>query len=222
MTSASHETTGFSSGARSTIEVKMPKFRGDITQFEDLSNAFQALVHETNKSPVEKMRIIKASHEDEARLLISGYGNSKEYYLESLRVIGEVYGDPLLLVESHQKEIENFPKVKPKDLGALKQIGVTKGKEERLIVHGASGSTELKSKILILNMSRADGEGFQISARLHSNVCQGLKGSSWENIKTHWDHLKKLDLSTNKNEVQILKNLDNGHFIEPLEFRRRS
>lgn len=122
MASATNETTQITNGARSTIEVKMPKFSGDITQFEEWSNAFQALVHETKKSPVEKMGLLKASLEGEARLLISGYGNSSEHYLEALRVIGEVYGDPVLLVEAHQKEIESLPKVKPRDLASLSRF----------------------------------------------------------------------------------------------------
>ncbi|XP_059096083.1 uncharacterized protein LOC131890693 [Tigriopus californicus] len=400
MTTASLGTTGFGSGARSTIDIKMPKFKGDITQFEEWSNAFQALVHETNKSPVEKMGLLKASLEDEARLLIAGYGNTCEHYLEALRVLGEVYGDPVLLVEAQQREIENLPNryaerlpnqnrlvglsrwllervkklrrfnqnlacgsgakdsalslsrsntnaastslcsncqgghravdcclfkglplsekmtlVMSKNLcfgclrqghslakcrskqrcgaddcsrhhhalihkagerepksefggrastnssstgmsvvlgmvpvvcfgpngrvvlnalidegsdttfimdSALKKIGHTRGKEGRLVVNGATGSTEFRSRMVDVEVSGAGGGKFQIRARSHPNVCQGLRGSSWEMVKGRWNHLRNLDLSTNEDRVQMLVGLDNGHLIEPLEFRHGS
>lgn len=454
MTSASIG-TGLGSGARTTIDVKMPKFNGDVIQFEEWSNAFQSLVHETNKSPVEKMGLLKASLEGEARILIAGYGNKSEHYLEALRVLGEVYGDPVLLVEAHQREIENLPKVKARDLvslskfsfslqghlltvsemigegdslwghlvrvierkldqdtyfawdtyaerlpdrnrllglskwllervkklrrfsqntasgltskeipinlsrsntstqvfrvcpqcngdhrvvdcpsfkkiplpgrmelvlsknlcfgclrqghslaecrnkqrcgvdncpryhqalihknigtdnngkdpgerastnssntgmsiilgmvpvtcygpngrvvlnalidggsdttfiseSAIKRVGNIKGKEGRLVVNGASGSTEFPSKIFNIDVSGVKGGRFRIRARTHPNVCQGLVGSSWKDVKGRWKHLKDLNLSTNEDKVQMLIGLDNGHLIQPLEFRHGS
>jgi hypothetical protein len=46
-------------GARATLDLKMPKFNGNVVEFHEWANMFQALVHNSSKSVPEKMGMFK-------------------------------------------------------------------------------------------------------------------------------------------------------------------
>ncbi|XP_059083353.1 uncharacterized protein LOC131880688 [Tigriopus californicus] len=110
---------------RSSIEVKMPKFSGNMLEFQEWSNMFEALIHSTNRSSAEKMGLLKASMNEKCRRLIGGFGNTEAHYHAALRTLNKVFGDSELLVEAHQRELENLPRIKPREPNSLADFAFT-------------------------------------------------------------------------------------------------
>ncbi|XP_059098436.1 uncharacterized protein LOC131892630 [Tigriopus californicus] len=116
---------GSTGHVKSSIDVKMPIFSGNLLEFQEWSNMFEALIHSTNRSPAEKMGLLKASMSDRCKKLRVGFGNSEAHYHSALRTLHKVFGDDQLLVEAHQRELENLPKVRAKDLESLSDFAFT-------------------------------------------------------------------------------------------------
>lgn len=106
-------------GGKTTIDVKMPHFNGDILQFTEWSNMFQALVHNTSKTTPEKMGLLKASLGERPRAFIAGFDNSDHDYIAALKTLRQVYGDQDLVVDAHQRTLEKLPNVKSGDSESL-------------------------------------------------------------------------------------------------------
>ncbi|TRY68566.1 hypothetical protein TCAL_16534 [Tigriopus californicus] len=109
-------------GARATLDLKMPKFNGNVVEFHEWANMFQALVHNSSKSVPEKIRMLKASLGESPRRLIYGFGNSESHYKAALKTLFKVFGGEELVVEAHTQEIENLPRVKPRDPQSLENL----------------------------------------------------------------------------------------------------
>lgn len=104
---------------KSSSEVKMPICSGNLLEFQEWSNMFKALIHANNRSPAEKMGLLKASMNELCKKLIMGFVNSEAHYHAAFHTLNKVFGDDRLLVESHQREFEALPRVKAKDMESL-------------------------------------------------------------------------------------------------------
>ncbi|TRY70406.1 hypothetical protein TCAL_17319 [Tigriopus californicus] len=96
-------------GARATLDLKMPKFNGNVVEFHEWANMFQELVHNSSKPVPEKMGMLKASLGESPRRLIYGFGDSESHYKAALKTFFKVFEGQELIVEAHTQEIENLP-----------------------------------------------------------------------------------------------------------------
>ncbi|XP_059080061.1 uncharacterized protein LOC131878169 [Tigriopus californicus] len=103
------------SGGKSTIRSEMPVFSGKPLEFTNWSNLFQSLVHTTNKSPAEKMGLLRMSLSPSCQQLIAGFSNNEQDYHEALRLIHKRFGHEKLLQRAHLQAIRDIPKVASND-----------------------------------------------------------------------------------------------------------
>ncbi|TRY67629.1 hypothetical protein TCAL_14686 [Tigriopus californicus] len=72
----------------------------------------------------------------------------------------------------------------------LKRLGGQKRKEKPMFVHGAVGSSTIKSGNYNLKILYADKSGgLDLNMKVIPKVCGTLKGNDWAQLKGHWKHL---------------------------------
>lgn len=108
--------SSISRGARLRLPIEIPKFNGEVVQFSEWFNMFQALVHDTGKSVPEKMGLLKASLSPSCKDLLAGFGNSGTHYIQALRLLHQVFGDEK---QAHLRAIESLSLVKARDNKSL-------------------------------------------------------------------------------------------------------
>ncbi|TRY69422.1 hypothetical protein TCAL_03272 [Tigriopus californicus] len=102
-------------GGQNGIRSELVIFDGEPLNFENWANMFESMVHNTRRSPAEKMGLLRSSLSSECRKVIEGLSNSKADYLEALDVLYKRYGDQRTLQRAHLRALRDLPNVKNGD-----------------------------------------------------------------------------------------------------------
>ena len=108
-----------SSSEPSTSEVKiklpkleLPKFKGDITQWQGFWDQFNSSTYENKYLPdIEKCNYLKTFLTDSAYSLISGVSLNSEHYKDTVNVLKERFGNKQTLIFSYMDCFAQLPVV---------------------------------------------------------------------------------------------------------------
>ena len=106
-----------SSSEPSTSEVKiklpkleLPKFKGDITQWQGFWGQFNSSTYENKYLPdIEKCNYLKTFLTDSAYSLISGLSLNSEHYKDTVNVLKERFGNKQTLIFSYMDCFAQLP-----------------------------------------------------------------------------------------------------------------
>lgn len=110
MEKMSTQTEKTSSNFKPSDTVKLPKldipsFDGNITNYPEFWDAFEACIHKSNLAPVEKFTYLKSKLKGEAMDAISGLSLNNKNYDEAITILKERFGDNQTLIHKHYIEL---------------------------------------------------------------------------------------------------------------------
>ena len=91
----SSQAHGISNQHKSSIKTELPKFHGDLLEWRNFKSMFEALVQKTNKSPAEKLTILKSAMGTEPGRLIKNITGGEQAYIKAMELLHRRYGDPI-------------------------------------------------------------------------------------------------------------------------------
>ena len=102
-------------------KLNMKTFNGiDIEQFQEWYQMFEATIHRSRLSDVEKFIYLKMYLDKDALSLAEGYKVTKENYGIVLKELKEAYGDKEVVINHHVSKLINLPKqTNPKEMKDL-------------------------------------------------------------------------------------------------------
>ena len=102
----------------------MPKFDGDIINFQGFWDQFQSAIHSNNAiSDIDKFSYLKSFLCDSAKGCISGLSLSSANYYEALELLKQRYGNPQMLINAYMKRFVQLPMIKNNnDIIGLRQL----------------------------------------------------------------------------------------------------
>ena len=102
-------------------KLNMKTFNGiDIEQFQEWYQMFEATIHRSRLSDVEKFIYLKMYLDKDALSLAEGYKVTKENYGIVLNELKETYGDKEVVINHHVSKLINLPKqTNPKEMKDL-------------------------------------------------------------------------------------------------------
>ena len=93
-------------------KLQLPKFAGDVTQFQEFWDQFEATVDKTDLPVVNKFTYLKNLLEGEAKATVEGLTLTGDHYETACKILKERYGRKELVVFSH---IQSLLTLKPAD-----------------------------------------------------------------------------------------------------------
>lgn len=94
-------------------DISLPTFSGNITQWLEFRDTFDALINQTNLKPIQKLKYLRSCLKDGALNVISSLEFSDESYAVSWQLLCERYNSPKRLVSNHLKALFNISSVQP-------------------------------------------------------------------------------------------------------------
>ena len=95
-------------GSNSSIKTELSPYYGDALKWFEWIGIFKALVHNTGKSPEEKLAILKRSLKGECLDIVYGLGGGEEAYKEALIRLKESCGRRDVMRASHIQAISQL------------------------------------------------------------------------------------------------------------------
>ena len=100
-------------------KLKLTEFSGDLLEWPEWSQLFQATVHAANIDDSVKMNHLKTMVTGKAKEALAGLGYTAEMYNVAWNVLVRNFGKPQMVVNAQLKRIYSFPPMKPYDGAAL-------------------------------------------------------------------------------------------------------
>ena len=100
-------------------KLKLAEFSGDLLEWPEWSQLFQATVHAANIDDSVKMNHLKTMVTGKANEAIAGLKYTAEMYNVAWNVLVRNFGKPQMVVNAQLKRIYSFPPMKPYDGAAL-------------------------------------------------------------------------------------------------------
>ncbi|XP_059091770.1 uncharacterized protein LOC131887232 [Tigriopus californicus] len=102
----------------------------------------------------------------------------------------------------------------------LKRVGLMDLPLEKLQIHGATGSVQIRSCETQVTLGGVDSDPeYPLMVKSLPEVSKNLRGLSWKSIQNRWEHLKDLPLPQDGGKVELLLALDSKSLIMPQEWR---
>ncbi|XP_063532600.1 uncharacterized protein LOC134743163 isoform X4 [Cydia strobilella] len=219
-------------------EISLPSFDGDLTQWLQFRDTFDALVNQASLAPIVKYKYLRSCLQDGALEVISSLDFSEDAYMLAWQMLCERYNNPKRLVTNHMRalfDVEPVPSTpsglrgleSANFLAALRRFIARRGKPKELVsdnsttFHGASNELKDLQKYLQDSsselVSHCADEGIKWS---FIPVYTPHMGSLWESsIKLTKYHLKRvlgLSLLTYEQFVSILYQVESMVNSRPL------
>ncbi len=92
----------------SSIRASLRIYQGEALRWFEWIAMFHSLVHQTSKSPAEKLAILTSHLSDECRVIIYGCGGDEECYKIALQRLKETYGRRDVMRAIHFQTLDNL------------------------------------------------------------------------------------------------------------------
>ena len=90
-------------------KIQIPKFSGDVLDWQSFWDSFSALIHENDTIPViSKFIYLKANLEDKALKVIKGLKTTNDNYSVALELLEDRFGKPKRIIHSHVQALMNI------------------------------------------------------------------------------------------------------------------
>lgn len=103
-------------------KIELPKFKGDYKQFVTFLDLFNALVHSSSLSEIEKFNYLIASLEGPPLSLVRTLPMTSDNYTVAYNTLVERYSNTRLLAQEHWQAIENAQKINSDTPNALRRL----------------------------------------------------------------------------------------------------
>lgn len=104
-------------------KLEITKFTGDCTKWLGFYESFEASIHKSQLSNIEKFNYLRCYLEGDALNCISGLSLSNENYEEALKLLSNRFGNPQVIINSHMHELLKMKRVyNDRDLTALRRL----------------------------------------------------------------------------------------------------
>ena len=111
-----YQPSGYPSGLP---KLKLTEFTGNLLEWPEWVEPFDAIVHQKRLSDTEKMQHLKISLTGQAKAAISGLGFSSQAYYQAWDSLCKKFGRPRVIVESQLKKIYTNPPVRQDESSSL-------------------------------------------------------------------------------------------------------
>ncbi|KAL0860230.1 hypothetical protein ABMA27_010537 [Loxostege sticticalis] len=102
-------------------DIFLPSFSGNITQWIEFRDSFDALVNQTNLKAIQKFKYLRGCLKDSALEVVSSLEYSEESYAIAWQLLCEHYNNPKVLVYNHLRAIININNV-PTNANSLRNL----------------------------------------------------------------------------------------------------
>jgi hypothetical protein len=87
------------------------KFSGDPKSWQSVWDSFEAAVHNSGVSKIDKFNYLKSLVEGNAASAIDGFALTADNYESAVRLLKDRFADPQIIISSHMEELLNLPAV---------------------------------------------------------------------------------------------------------------
>jgi hypothetical protein len=94
--------------ARSAVSAELASFQGKALEWFEWIDLFRALVHDTPKSPGEKLALLKRYLKDECLDVVYGLGGGETAYIQALVRLKETYGRGDVMRAAHLQALDRL------------------------------------------------------------------------------------------------------------------
>jgi hypothetical protein len=94
--------------ARSAVSAELASFQGKALEWFEWIDLFRALVHDTPKSPGEKLALLKRYLKDECLDVVYGLGGGESAYIQALVRLKETYGRRDVMRAAHLQALDRL------------------------------------------------------------------------------------------------------------------
>ncbi|XP_057380669.1 uncharacterized protein LOC130703066 [Daphnia carinata] len=94
--------------ARSAVSAELASYQGKSLEWFELIDLFRALVHDTPKSPGEKLALLKLYLENECLDVVYGLGGGETAYIQALVRLKETYGRRDVMRAAHLQALDRL------------------------------------------------------------------------------------------------------------------
>lgn len=135
----------------------LPTFSGDVTEWLEFRDTFDALINKTELKPIQKLKYLKSCVRDRALSVISALEFTDESYNIAWQLLCERFNNPKQLVTNHLEALLGIKNI-PKDPNAYKVLADNISKHLR-IINSLNVSTDNWDTILIfILVSKLDAQ----------------------------------------------------------------
>lgn len=86
-------------------DIKLPSFNGDITQWLEFRDTFDALINQSNLKPIQKFKYLRSCLQDSALIVIGSLEYCEESHAIAWKLLCERFNNPKKLVANHLKAL---------------------------------------------------------------------------------------------------------------------
>lgn len=113
-------------------DISLPSFSGNITQWIEFRDSFDALVNQTNLKAIQKFKYLRGCLKDSALEVVSSLEYSEESYAIAWQLLCEHYNNPKVLVYNHLRALININNV-PTNANSLRNLADNISKHMRTL-----------------------------------------------------------------------------------------
>ena len=113
--------TSHNVGAENSVKLpklELPKFKGNLTEWQTFWDKFQALVHESNLSVISKFTYLHSLLEGEALAVVQGIAITNDNYKKSCHMLEDRFGCKERIIFAHIQGLLNITMPNPCDKGS--------------------------------------------------------------------------------------------------------
>lgn len=92
-------------------DIALPTFNGDVTKWLEFRDTFDALIHQTNMKPIQKLKYLRSCLTDGALDVIASLDYCEESYQIAWRLLCDRYNNNKMLVNNHLRALFNIDSV---------------------------------------------------------------------------------------------------------------
>lgn len=113
-------------------DISLPSFNGDLTNWIEFRDTFDALVNQTNLKPIQKFKYLKSCLSNSALEVVSSLEYAEESHSIAWQLLCERYNSPKTLVYSHLRALLYIDNV-PSTATALRSLNDNISKHVRIL-----------------------------------------------------------------------------------------
>ncbi|XP_048485467.1 uncharacterized protein LOC125488580 isoform X1 [Plutella xylostella] len=113
-------------------DIKLPTYNGQVTDWIEFRDTFDALVNQTSLKPIQKFKYLKGCLTDSALEVVSSLEFAEESHALAWQLLCERYNNPKTLVYSHLRALFNIDPV-PNTATALRSLNDNISKHLRIL-----------------------------------------------------------------------------------------
>lgn len=89
-------------------DITLPTFNGDVTNWLEFRDTFEALIHRSDLKPIHKLKYLRSCLTDGALNVIASLEYCEESYQIAWRLICDRYNNPKVLITNHLRALFNI------------------------------------------------------------------------------------------------------------------